>query len=76
MALIGPRAVPVEFGIGDGVGFALLPGLTGLAQVTGRRGLPLADREMLNECYRANASLSLDLRILCKTLVVLARAVE
>ena len=44
------------------------PGITGLAQVSGRNRLPWADRFELDVEYVQNVSLALDLRILWRTI--------
>jgi len=48
------------------------PGLTGLWQVSGRSRLSLLDRVECDERYRRSCSLGLDLRILLRTVVVVA----
>jgi sugar transferase EpsL len=45
------------------------PGITGLAQVSGRRALPLSQRLDLDVAYVENRSMLLDLTILARTLV-------
>jgi lipopolysaccharide/colanic/teichoic acid biosynthesis glycosyltransferase len=47
--------------------FAVRPGLTGLAQVSGRNTLPWADRIALDIAYVETQSLWLDLRIAART---------
>jgi lipopolysaccharide/colanic/teichoic acid biosynthesis glycosyltransferase len=48
------------------------PGLTGWAQVNGRAGIPWAERIELDVWYVDHRSLALDLRILARTLRLLA----
>lgn len=45
----------------------VLPGITGLAQISGRNALPWPERFELDVAYVETASLSLDLRILAQT---------
>jgi lipopolysaccharide/colanic/teichoic acid biosynthesis glycosyltransferase len=49
---------------------SVLPGLTGLWQVGGRSNLDSAGMVRLDLDYVANWSLGLDLRILCRTAIV------
>jgi len=44
------------------------PGITGLAQASGRSSLTVEERRDLDLDYARNASLALDLRILWRTL--------
>jgi lipopolysaccharide/colanic/teichoic acid biosynthesis glycosyltransferase len=46
----------------------VLPGLTGLWQVSGRSDLPFEEMVMLDTFYVSNWSLGLDLKILLKTI--------
>jgi exopolysaccharide biosynthesis polyprenyl glycosylphosphotransferase len=76
MALVGPRPLPVkdtDF-TGD-VRRRLLvrPGITGLWQVTGRSRLGWEDAVRLDLYYVENWSISLDLAILLRTVVAVAR---
>jgi lipopolysaccharide/colanic/teichoic acid biosynthesis glycosyltransferase len=48
------------------------PGITGWAQVNGRVSLPWPERIELDVWYVENRSLALDLRILAKTVAMLA----
>lgn len=74
MSLIGPRpiipeqleAVPAN----RRDRFALRPGLTGLAQVRGRRGLDWMDQLGLDCEYVARRNLALDIEIVLRTIVV------
>lgn len=76
MSLIGPRPV-----IPDQVAavpdehldrFAVRPGLTGLAQARGRRGLDWLVQLSLDSEYVRRCSLWLDIRIVLRTVVVVA----
>ena len=72
MSLVGPRAhVPAE-GAQDDTGaqhrLQVLPGLTGLWQVSGRSDLRFEEMVMLDAYYVTNWSLGLDLRILLQTI--------
>ncbi len=72
MSLVGPRAqVPDEVAQYDTWArhrLRVLPGLTGLWQVSGRSDLPFEEMVMLDTYYVAHWSLGLDLRILLKTI--------
>lgn len=75
MAIVGPRAVlpqvassmPEEFRSR----FVVLPGLTGLAQVSGRNSLPWSKRLQMDVRYVALRSWRLDIRIILRTVRVL-----
>ena len=78
MSLVGPR--PALFNQDDLVALrtlhgvdALVPGLTGWAQVNGRDELPIPDKVKLDVQYLHRQSLWLDLRILWLTLVKVLR---
>ncbi|AUW57378.1 UDP-galactose phosphate transferase [Sphingobium sp. SCG-1] len=77
MSLIGPRPLLPETIMQAGdkgwLRCAIRPGLTGWAQVNGNALLSDADKIALDLWYIANRSLSLDLRILGRTLLVAAR---
>lgn len=77
ISLVGPRAlVPGELHhYGDrSLLLSVKSGLTGLAQVSGRRNISFAERRALDIYYIQNWSLGLDLRILFRTIgVVLTR---
>jgi undecaprenyl-phosphate galactose phosphotransferase len=79
MACVGPRPyLPVESDrIGDSLDtiVRVLPGMTGLWQVSGRTSLPFAERLTLDEYYIRNWSLWMDFSIMLRTLraVVSAR---
>jgi exopolysaccharide biosynthesis polyprenyl glycosylphosphotransferase len=73
MSLIGPRpALPEETARYDGTPMirrlVVKPGITGLWQVSGRSDLSLEDSMRLDVHYVENWSLSLDLKIVWKTL--------
>ena len=77
ISLVGPRAlVPDELNKYDRKNLILSvkSGLTGLAQVSGRREISFAERRRLDIYYLQNWSLFLDIQILFKTvLMVLSR---
>lgn len=78
MSFVGPRpalynqddliALRTECGVD-----ALLPGLTGWAQVNGRDELPIPQKVALDHCYLLNKSLFLDIKILWLTFVKVIR---
>jgi lipopolysaccharide/colanic/teichoic acid biosynthesis glycosyltransferase len=74
MSLIGPRpTIPVQveqYTPRQRERLAVKPGLTGWAQVNGRASLPWAERIELDLFYIAHRSLSLDLRILWRTVTM------
>jgi lipopolysaccharide/colanic/teichoic acid biosynthesis glycosyltransferase len=74
MSLIGPRpTIPVQveqYTPRQRERLAVKPGITGWAQVNGRASLPWAERIELDLFYIANRSLSLDLRILWRTVTM------
>lgn len=80
MSLVGPRPVVQaeldEHYRGEAAHLycSVRPGVTGLWQVSGRSRLAYHDRVRLDVEYVRNASLALDLRILCKTPWVVLRA--
>ena len=80
MSLIGPRPfTPSQRALYDaqpGAGgyYRLRPGISGLWQVEARSGGPFRDRVCFDDAYARNLSPWLDLAILLRTLVVLARA--
>lgn len=79
MSLVGPR--PALFNQQDLIALrtacgveALMPGLTGWAQINGRDELPIPDKVALDEAYLQRRSFSFDLRIILLTaLKVLGR---
>ena len=76
MAIVGPR--PTLIAQVEGYTpvqrrrLAVKPGLTGWAQVNGRAGIPWEERIELDVWYVEHRSLALDLRILGRTLRLLA----
>lgn len=74
MSLVGPRPqVPAEVELYDDVASRRLltkPGITGLWQVNGRSSLPWEEALRFDLFYVENWSLSMDIRILFKTLRV------
>ena len=76
ISLIGPRALlPGELrGYGDrSLILSVKSGLTGFAQVSGRRDIPFEERRMLDIYYVKNWSLLLDLQIFFKTILVVIK---
>ncbi len=72
ISMVGPRAlVPGELHhYGDrSLLLSVKSGLTGLAQVSGRRDISFEERRALDIYYIHNWSLKLDFRILCQTVV-------
>jgi len=78
MSLVGPRpAVPYEveeYSKWHLERLAVLPGLTGLAQISGRSGLTFEKIVRLDLLYIRRRSLVLDIAILLKTIPVVLRA--
>jgi lipopolysaccharide/colanic/teichoic acid biosynthesis glycosyltransferase len=76
MSLVGPRpTVQVQvdrYTERQRLRLQALPGITGWAQVNGRASLPWHDRIELDIWYVEHASLRLDLRILARTLHMVA----
>lgn len=78
LSLVGPRALhPAELEQFDKKDLILTvkSGLTGLAQVSGRRSIDFAERRKLDLFYVQNWSLWLDISILIKTLRVVFRKI-
>lgn len=76
ISLIGPRALlPGELrDYGDrSLILTVRSGLTGFAQVSGRRDIPFEERRALDTYYVRNWSLMLDISIFFKTIVVVLR---
>ncbi len=71
MSLVGPRPLLVEYlpgyTPGERLRHAVRPGLTGCSQISGRHTLLFSKRLELDSWYVANWSLSLDMRILVRT---------
>jgi lipopolysaccharide/colanic/teichoic acid biosynthesis glycosyltransferase len=82
MAFVGPRPTLPEmrdaYGLDDDLRFAVKPGLTGLAQVSGRNSIPWRERLRLDTEYVRNYSLALDVKILLRTVrvVILREGVQ
>ena len=77
MSLVGPRPHPVDdferYELEDMQRLDVLPGLTGLWQVTARSDPSFARNMALDREYIGRWTLGLDFRILCKTLAVVWR---
>ena len=76
LSLVGPRAlIPEELGEFEKKHaiLSVKSGITGLAQVSGRRDLPPAERRQLDIYYVQNWSLWMDIMILVKTIRVVLR---
>lgn len=78
MSLVGPRCyLPEEVPAMGGQEFqvlSVLPGITGLWQVSGRNAMTFAERVHLDVAYVRQRTPLLDLRILFKTVVVVLAA--
>ena len=75
MSLVGPRPLPVEVleGLpGREERSSLRPGLTGLAQVSGNTQLTNPEKIALDLFYRRHWTLGLDIRIMARTVAMLA----
>jgi exopolysaccharide production protein ExoY len=74
MALVGPRPITLAelrlYGPARWQYLSVLPGMTGLWQVSGRNAISYERRVQLDEEYVRNRSIWLDCRILLKTLLV------
>jgi exopolysaccharide production protein ExoY len=74
MALVGPRPITMaelpRYGAVRWQYLSVLPGITGLWQVSGRNGTSYERRVELDEQYVRTRSIWLDLRILARTVVV------
>jgi lipopolysaccharide/colanic/teichoic acid biosynthesis glycosyltransferase len=74
MSLIGPRPLlPEDQPSSTAIRLMVRPGVSGWAQVNGGTLLSPAEKGDLDEWYIRNASLSLDLRIVCMTVLCLLR---
>ncbi|MBC7632007.1 sugar transferase [Aeromicrobium sp.] len=73
MSLVGPRPLLVayleRYSPDQARRHEVRPGITGLAQVSGRNGLPWEDRLALDVAYVDSRSLRTDLAILAKTIL-------
>lgn len=74
MSLVGPRPLLMDYlplySVAESRRHAVRPGVTGLAQVSGRNGLAWPDRLATDVWYVNNWSLGLDFKILAKTISV------
>lgn len=72
MALVGPRPLPIRYverySPRQALRLQVKPGITGLAQTSGRNALTWEERFDLDVAYVQRQSLALDLRILGRTL--------
>ncbi len=79
MALIGPRPLTLEDSSAYlsrcSPRFDALPGITGLAQATGRQ-LPPRQRERLDRFYVRHQGIGLDIQVLWRTLLVMRDAIS
>ncbi len=85
MSLVGPRPLPAGDLGPDGMSKTyavwsegrsqVMPGLTGLWQISGRSDLPFEDMVRLDLSYIQNWSLALDIRILLNTPLLVLRGV-
>jgi Undecaprenyl-phosphate galactose phosphotransferase WbaP len=77
MSFVGPRPITKEelsyYGNNAHLYTQVLPGLTGLTQVSGRSNLSYEERVKLDSYYARNWSVWLDIVILAKTVVAVAR---
>lgn len=77
MAIVGPRPLLPEVADRippDHARFSVLPGLTGLAQISGRNTLPWTERLRLDAEYATRRTLRLDLEILVRSVSVVLRS--
>lgn len=74
MSLVGPRPLPVEyadlFSDKQNKRHSVLPGITGLAQVSGKNNLSWDEKFRLDLEYVNKVSFALDIKILIKTLIL------
>lgn len=77
MSIVGPRPTLLyqveQYDREQMQRLRLRPGLTGLAQVRGRKGIPWDERIKLDLAYLDSVSLAVDFGIVCSTFAVLAR---
>lgn len=75
MSLVGPRALPVEYDLlfspAQRERFLVKPGLTGLAQISGRHSIPWAEKLEWDRKYVSQMSWRLDLAILIHTILLI-----
>jgi lipopolysaccharide/colanic/teichoic acid biosynthesis glycosyltransferase len=73
MSVIGPRAVVPyvanRFNDIEKMTLAVRPGISGLAQVSGRNTLGFYDKSLLNLYYIRNYSIFLDIKIIFRTVL-------
>jgi lipopolysaccharide/colanic/teichoic acid biosynthesis glycosyltransferase len=72
MSLVGPRPLPLDeirsAAWGEGLRLQVKPGLTCLWQIAGRTEIPYCEWMQLDGYYVQNRSLSLDLKVILKTI--------
>ena len=77
MSLVGPRPMPIKylsrFNESQILRFKLKPGITGLAQVTGRNSLSWEERFQLDVQYVKHNSFVGDLKIILKTFFIVIK---
>ena len=77
MSLVGPRPLPTKYvdrySAEQRRRLDVKPGITGLAQVSGRNALSWPEKLALDVWYVEHASLSLDIRILVRTVLSVVR---
>lgn len=75
MSLIGPRPLPADylplFSTQQRIRHSVRPGITGLAQVSGRHSIAWKEKFEFDIYYTRNVSITLDLKIVLKTIVLL-----
>jgi lipopolysaccharide/colanic/teichoic acid biosynthesis glycosyltransferase len=80
MSLVGPRPLRVDYldryTPEQARRHDVMPGVTGWAQINGRNTLSWEDRLALDVWYVDHASLSLDMRILARTLLKVVRSAD
>jgi len=73
MSFVGPRPMPIEYeklySSEHKKRFLTKPGLTGLAQVSGKNNITWGRRFELDDIYVSNVSFNMDLRIFFRTLI-------
>jgi len=76
MSLVGPRPMlPEQQGLYPGTDYyKMLPGITGLWQISARNEAAFAERAFFDTRYHANLSFTTDLRTLLATVSVVTRA--
>ena len=76
MSIVGPRPFPKKYGpyftSRERSRFSVRPGITGLAQVSGRNDLSWDERFDFDVSYAQECNLFMDFKILCKTFWVSA----